>query len=110
MGLGSDFSCCSCKNLTKSVWLGDDNNGNQNKENNNINANANNNNTNDNRQIEANIINPEQKSSALFNKNGSRIVNATSFQPIELKLDIQPQQTDEFEDMFNQLSSKNENN
>ena len=96
------MGCCSCKDLTNTVWIDchNDNANNQNNENNNItNEKANNNNTNENRQIEVNIINPEIK----FNKNGSRIVNATSIQPIELKLDIQHQQTDEFEDMFNQI-------
>ena len=82
MGLASD--CCSCNNLKKSVYFEPIDNKSK-----------------DNRTKE-NII-PEKKNTTNFNKNGSLIVNAESFQPFELKMDIQPQQTDEFEDMFKQL-------
>ena len=116
MGLGSDFSCCSCKNLKKSMWIDFENNK-KNYESNNIiispnkqfennitNMNANNNNSiNDKRRI-------EEKSTSKFNKKGSQIVNAKLLQPSELKLDMQPQQTDEFDQMFNQLSDISDNN
>ena len=125
MGVGSYFNCCSCENIKKSVWFDRDENNENNSPNNNnnnilnnnninniINSNnniINNNSINDNRRNEENIINPENIIRTNFN-NGSRIVNANSFQPSELKLDLQPQQTDEFENMFNQLTDISGNN
>ena len=98
MGFGSD--CCSCKNIAKSAIFD-------------IPETTNDNNTNDyendsrrNKEIIPKTI---TTTSTNFNKNGSRIVNAKSFKQSELRLEIQQQQEDEFENMFNQLSNNSGN-
>ena len=93
MGVGG-FSCCSCQNVKKSLYL-----------------NENNDDTNEtNKKIEENIIIPSKTSTNNFNNNISKI-NATSFKSNELKLDIQQQQdNDDFENLFSQLSNNTGNN
>ena len=122
MGLGSYFPCCSCQNLKKSIWFDCEENNKNNNQNNNIiintnkqfennnNINANNKSINDNRTNEERIIIHQEIKTSKFNKNGSLIVNPNLLQTSELKLDIQPQQTDEFDQMFNQLSDISGNN
>ena len=85
MGFGSD--CCSCKNIAKSTIF-------------------------DIQETPKKEIIPKTTtttSTTNFNKNGSRIVNAKSFKQSELRLEIQQQQEDEFENMFNQLSNNSGN-
>ncbi len=106
MGVGSDFSCCSCNNVKRSIFfdIDDDNkkkNSNNNNDNNKVDIKGSN-------KIEVNnvIQNKNKNLTANFNKNGSQIVNATSITQGEFILEAQAQQDDSFENMYEKLNKE----
>ena len=86
--------CCTNKDIKKSVLFDPEN------ENKSSNINK------ENKKIEENNLKHKNDSSLPnFNKNGSQIINATSFKQSHLHFEEQKELDDDFENMYNKLSS-----
>ena len=90
MGVGG--LCCTNKDIKKSVLFNPEN--------------ENDNNNKENKKKEENNL--KQKNDSFlpnFNKNGSQIINATTFKQSNLDIEEQKELNDDFENMYNKLSS-----